>query len=91
MACIVVDHARRGLAITIVLAVGCTQIGGPYDGDDMSPNTEPYEASAGSGETTAATTVEAVVSWCRDHDVWVDTIGAIARRVASLARSVPPG
>jgi hypothetical protein len=38
--------------------------------------------------TTAATTVDAVVRWCRDHGVWVDTVGAVARHVATLAR--PP-
>jgi hypothetical protein len=36
-------------ALVGVLTGGCTQIGGPYDGDDMSPNTEAYEASADSG------------------------------------------
>jgi peptidoglycan/xylan/chitin deacetylase (PgdA/CDA1 family) len=36
-------------------------------------------------ETTAVATVEAVVAWCRDHDVWIDTIGAIAARVTKVA------
>ena len=39
----------------------------------------------GARETTATDTIEAVVRWCRDHDVWVDTIGAVARRVARVS------
>jgi hypothetical protein len=39
----------------------------------------------GGHETTASVTIEAVVAWCRDHDVWVDTIGAVARRVARIS------
>ncbi len=38
-------------------------------------------------ETTAAATVEAVVRWCREHDVWIDTIGSVAEHVAQLTRA----
>lgn len=41
----------------------------------------------GRDETVAAATVEAVVGWCRDHDVWIDTIGAVAGRVAAVTGS----
>jgi peptidoglycan/xylan/chitin deacetylase (PgdA/CDA1 family) len=34
-------------------------------------------------ETTTTATIASVVHWCRDHDVWVDTVGAVARRVAT--------
>lgn len=34
-------------------------------------------------ETTIGATVAAVVGWCRERDVWIDTIGAVAARVAA--------
>ena len=40
----------------------------------------------GDPETTAATTLEAVVGWCRDHDVWIETVGAVARHLSALTR-----
>ncbi len=30
-------------------------------------------------ETTSIATIEAVVNWCRERSVWIDTIGSIAR------------
>jgi peptidoglycan/xylan/chitin deacetylase (PgdA/CDA1 family) len=32
-------------------------------------------------ETTRVDTLEAVVAWCREHQVWIDTVGAVATRV----------
>jgi peptidoglycan-N-acetylglucosamine deacetylase len=34
-------------------------------------------------ETTAVETLEAVVQWCRERGVWIDTVGAIGRRIQS--------
>src|SRR5205814_642774 len=45
--------STRAYAVLLVGLGSCTQIGGPYDGDDMSPNTEAYEASGGSEGSTA--------------------------------------
>ena len=42
----------------------------------------------GGHETTGVATVEAVVAWCRAHDVWIDTIGTVAQRVAAATGSV---
>jgi hypothetical protein len=42
----------------------------------------------GRDETVPAATIAAVVGWCRAHDVWVDTIGAVARRVAKVTGAV---
>ena len=36
-------------------------------------------------ETTTTDTITSVVHWCRDHDVWVDTVGTIARHVRAVA------
>ncbi len=34
-----------------------------------------------SPETTLESTLDAVVSWCRAHHVWIDTVGEVAGRV----------
>jgi peptidoglycan/xylan/chitin deacetylase (PgdA/CDA1 family) len=34
-------------------------------------------------ETTRVDTLEAIVGWCREHDVWIDTVGAVATRVSA--------
>jgi len=34
-------------------------------------------------ETTAVGTLEDVVQWCRERAIWIDTIGAIGRHIAS--------
>ena len=36
-------------------------------------------------ETTRIATLEAVMEWCREHEVWVDTVGAVAARVEQIA------
>jgi peptidoglycan/xylan/chitin deacetylase (PgdA/CDA1 family) len=36
-------------------------------------------------ETTAVGTLEAVVRWCREQAIWIDTVGAIGRRIASTS------
>ena len=46
-------------------------------GHEVGPNLAP--------ETTKLATLEAAVEWCREHRVWVDTVGAVAARVAQLA------
>jgi len=37
----------------------------------------------GDFETTAVGTIEAVVRWCRERAIWIDTVGAIGRRIES--------
>lgn len=40
-------------------------------------------ARTGGLQTTTVNTLEAVVQWCREHSVWIDTLGAVGRHVAS--------
>ncbi len=40
----------------------------------------------GPPDTTSEATINQIVSWCRDQDVWTATIGAVAAHVASLTR-----
>jgi len=44
-------------------------------------------------ETTTTDTIASVVRWCRDHDVWIDTVGAVARhlRAVAVTRADQPG
>jgi peptidoglycan/xylan/chitin deacetylase (PgdA/CDA1 family) len=39
--------------------------------------------TAGNSETTTVETLEAVVHWCREHAVLIDTVGAVGRHVES--------
>lgn len=34
-------------------------------------------------ETTAVETLEAVVEWCRERRIWIDTVGSVGRHIAS--------
>lgn len=43
-------------------------------------------ADAGGVDATRSETIEAVVSWCRENRVWIDTIGNTARLIASVKR-----
>jgi peptidoglycan/xylan/chitin deacetylase (PgdA/CDA1 family) len=43
----------------------------------------------GDAETTMPGTVAAVTDWCRAHDVWIDTIGRVARRVHEVQHLQP--
>jgi hypothetical protein len=50
--------------------------------------------ATGEPETTGVETIEAVVSWCRSHRVWIDTIGTVASAVATFnapGERVKPG
>ena len=38
----------------------------------------------GEADTTPAETIEALVSWCRSNGVWIETIGNVARAVATF-------
>ncbi|HEU5308237.1 MAG TPA: hypothetical protein VFW97_12965, partial [Acidimicrobiia bacterium] len=38
-------------------------------------------------ESVQVATLEAIVGWCREHDVWIDTVGAVAARVQDLRRA----
>jgi peptidoglycan/xylan/chitin deacetylase (PgdA/CDA1 family) len=47
-----------------------------------------HEVSHGlAAESTQVATIEAIVGWCREHDVWIDTVGAVAARVQDLRRA----
>jgi hypothetical protein len=52
------------------LVLGGHEVGGAGEGDD----------------TTWMQTIEAVVSWCRGNDVWIDTIGNAAGAVSTFRR-----
>jgi len=49
-----------------------------------------HEIGAAEGETTLVETIEAVVGWCRSNNVWIDTIGNIARAGAMLQNEAIP-
>jgi peptidoglycan/xylan/chitin deacetylase (PgdA/CDA1 family) len=46
-----------------------------------------HEVGDAGPETTLTSTIEAVVSWCRDEGIRVGTVGAIGREVAVMQRS----
>jgi peptidoglycan/xylan/chitin deacetylase (PgdA/CDA1 family) len=42
-----------------------------------------HEVGTGDFETVGVETLEAVVQWCRDRAIWIDSVGAIGRHIAS--------
>jgi hypothetical protein len=44
-----------------------------------------HEVGTADFETVGVETLEAVVQWCRNRAIWIDTVGAIGRHIASVA------